>query len=182
MNRSELITLLQIERGLRIAACYIADSITVTRGDDYPAPHGTRIHKPGQDYPKIYHYKIPPGMAVEADDMVALPVRDGELVIGRVASIYTDIPDGVDLSQNRYNLRYIMDVIRPDLHDMAVAEENAAMSQVRQAEVRRKLKDFQQSAGIDLDTIKLPSLAALAPVTATETPDVPDTDYPEASD
>jgi hypothetical protein len=179
MNRSELITLLQIERGMRIATCYITDSITVTREDiEMQALHGKRMFKPGTDYPKPYHYKIPPGLHVEEGDMVALPVRDREIVIGRVHAIHTDIPDGVDLSQNRYNLRYIMDVIRPDLHDMAVAEENAAMTQVRQAEVRRKLTEFQQSAGIDLDTIKLPSLAAPTPETA-DASDLIDTETPD---
>jgi len=161
MNRSELITLLQIERGLRIASCYICDSATVTY-EDVPRGeyHGARTFNPAANYPKLYHYKVPATMRLGVDDLVVLPVRDGELVIGRVHKIHTDLPDGVDLSKNRYNLRYIMGVIDPHLHDMAVAEERAAETQMQKVEVRQKLAEYQRTAGIDLDAIKLPSLSA----------------------
>ena len=161
MNRSELITLLQIERGLRIASCYICDSTTVTYED---VPRGEyRTFNPDANYPKLYHYKVPAQMVLGVDDLVVLPVKDRELVIGRVHKIESDIPDGVDLSKNRYNLRYILGVIDPTLHDTAVAEEKAAETQMQKIEVRQKLADYQKVAGIDLDQIRLPSLAKDTP-------------------
>ncbi len=166
MNRSELITLLQIERGLRIASCCILAS-EQTRSDGTPTSTGERLHHRtftlNGEYPKLYSYKVPAKMQLGVDDLVVLPVRDGELVIGRVHKIHTDLPDGVDLSKNRYNLRYILGVIDPTLHDMAVAEEKAAETQMQKVEVRQKLVDYQKVAGIDLDQIRLPSLAKDAP-------------------
>lgn len=161
MNRAELITLLQIERGLQIATCYITDSITVTREDlENQTLHGRRVFQPGKDYPKPYHYKVPPGLNVVEGDMVVLPVRESELVLGRVHALHSGVPDGLDLSGLRYSLRWIMDVVRTDLHDLAEAEQAAVAKQLQHAEVKQRLADFQKSAGIDLDTINMPMLAA----------------------
>jgi hypothetical protein len=154
MNRSELITLLQIERGLRIATCRILNGRAV-REDGTDA---YRTFTPDSTYGKPYHYKIPVGLTVIEGDLVVLPVRDGELVLGVVSEITAGIPDGLDLSGKAYPLRYIMDAVHPTFHDIAVAEEKVVEKQLQRAEVDQKLAAFQRTAGIDLATIALPSL------------------------
>ena len=158
MNRAELITLLQIERGLKIAACHIVDSITVTREDHARQEmHGRRVFQPDANDPKLHHYKVPPTLNVDEGDLVVLPVKDTELVFGRIHKIHAGIPDGLDLSSMRYNLRWIIGTVDMRLHDTMMAEEHQIGKQLQRAEVNQKLADFQKSAGIDLGLIALPS-------------------------
>lgn len=159
MNRAELITLLQVSRGLRIAGCRVLNGhVQTEEGARRRTRSEHRTFTPDSEYGKTYYYKIPAGLHVEQGDVVVLPVRDNELVLGRIVEIHTSVPDDLDLSGLNYNLSYVLDVIRTGMYDIAVAEEHAAMTQIRDAEIHQKLIEFQKTSGLRLDAVELPSL------------------------
>lgn len=157
MNRNELLTLMQLAKGLRIASVTFLDrdvlthedvmNQTVTRDRTYkPAPVNVNA--------KVYHYKVLPGITLKVGDLAVAQARDSVALVS-VTEIHTSLPP---YSDPNMRLRYIIGKVDRDAAEAIVAEENTILQQIMGQEVKAKLATFTQTLGFDPATIAIPSL------------------------
>lgn len=159
MNRNEVITMLQLSRGLKIAECRILSSVDVSYEDIVNNKRNiTRTFQPdGEEYYKPYHYKVPPGLNLQVGDLVALPAQNG-LVFGRVRKLHDKNSTHLNLQDSRFLMRWVMAKIDPALHDAMVIEEADIARQLQAAQLQRHLRDLEKDLGYDLSNIQTPNL------------------------
>jgi hypothetical protein len=156
MNRIELLTLMQLAKGMRIASVTFLDREVLTY-DDVMSQTVTRdrTYKPKPDVnAKTYHYKVLPGIALKVGDLAVAQARDTVALVA-VTEIHTSLPPYADPNMR---LRYIIGKVDRDAAEAIVAEENAILAQIMGAEVKSKLATFSASLGFDPASIAIPSL------------------------
>jgi hypothetical protein len=155
MNRVELLTLMQLAKGLRIATVTFAERETVSHEDIARNTTRDRTYKPtGSVNAKTYHYKVLPGIELKPGDMAVAQARDSVTLV-HVVSLHTTLPPYADPN---LRLKYIMARIDQDAAKAMVDEENRLLDQIMGAEVKVKLASFTQTLGFDPATISIPSL------------------------
>lgn len=156
MNRIELLTLMQLAKGMRIASVTFLDRDVLHPEDIQEKIAGrARDYKPALDVnAKIYHYKVLPGITLKVGDLAVAQARDAVALV-RVTEIHTSLPPYADPNMR---LRYIIGRVDQDAAKTIVDEENAILAQIMGAEVKAKLATFTQTLGFDPATIAIPSL------------------------
>lgn len=156
MNRIELLTLMQLSKGLRIACVTFLDRVEVTREDlENQSVTRDRGFKPsGKANSKVYHYKVLPGLDLKPGDIAVAQAGD-TLALVKVESLHTSLPPYADPNMR---LRYLLGKADSTAADAMIAEENRILEEIMGHEVKAKLASFTSTLGFDPATIAIPSL------------------------
>lgn len=155
MNRNELLTLMQLAKGMKIASVTFLDREVLSMEDIEMQVGRARVRKPAPDVnAKVYHYKVLPGLDLKVGDMAVAQARDAVALV-QVAEMHTSLPP---YSDPNMRLRYIIGRVDLDAAKAIVDEENTILSQIMGAEVKAKLASFTQTLGFDPSSIAIPSL------------------------
>jgi hypothetical protein len=148
MNRNELITYIQMQRGMKMASVVYLDGrqefIAGTRQAN-EAPSG-----------KEYFYKVRPGADVAVGDLWAAQARDTFALV-RVVKVWNAPPAGVDLGSQQW--KYLVTKINTDASDALLAEEAHVFEQIARIEMQTKMAEISKALGFDVSQVEIPSLA-----------------------
>jgi len=155
MHRNEIITALQISRGMTIAYVQFYSSETtveqlrqnVTRRQG-PTPGG-----------KHYAYKVPPNMTLAEGDIVVAQTYD-HLSLGVVKNVTQNMPRDYDFTKA---LRYVVTKVDTTDAERLEREERSIADQFARAEIKSKLQEYERATGFSLASLSTPTLDALLP-------------------
>lgn len=147
MNRNELITYLQMEKGLKMASVVYLDA----RQESIAG----YLNAGEQPSGKEYLYKVRPGAEVAEGDLWAVQARNSYALVV-VTKVHTAPPAGVDLGAHRW--KYLVSRVETEAADDIMAEEAAVFEQIARIEIQSKMKEITQALGFDVSQVKIPSL------------------------
>lgn len=159
MNRSEVLSLLQISRGVKIAqVVFHAQSYhedeedTAGRARSRKLTQAQETNRAGP----LYAYKIPPGLTLFVGDRVLVHVHEREMAVATVRAIHDGLPPGLDL--DKITLKWIIDKIDFGWIEAMVDEEENALAQIQRAELNARLRALKNELGFDPALISMPRL------------------------
>ena len=149
MNRNELITYLQMQRGLKMVSVVYLDG-----RQENIAGERVRGEEPAR---REYFYKVPPGAEVAVDDIWAAQTRDTFALV-KVIKVWTAPPQGIDLGSTRW--KYLVSRVDTGLSRRVVEEEEAVFEQIAHIEMQTKMQEISKALGFDVSKVEIPSLQA----------------------
>lgn len=149
MNRSELITYIQMQRGMKMASVVYLDG----RQENIA---GKRVQgeEPSQ---REYFYKVRPGAEISVGDVWAAQTRDTFALV-RVTKVWSTPPSGVDLGAKYW--KYLVSRVDVEGAQALVEEEAAVFEQIARIEMQTKMDEISKALGFDVAKVEIPSLPA----------------------
>jgi hypothetical protein len=149
MNRNELITYIQMQRGMKMASVIYLDG----RQENIA---GERIkgEEPSQ---REYFYKVRPGAEIAVGDIWAAQARDTFALV-KVTKVWLTPPSGVDLGAKYW--KYLVSRVDVDGAQALIDEEAAVFEQLARIEMQTKMQEISQALGFDVSKVEIPSLPA----------------------
>jgi hypothetical protein len=148
MNRNELITYIQMDRGMKMASVKFLDA-----RQEFIA--GEIVE--GQEYGgREYLYKVRPGAEVSEGDLWAVQARNSYALVV-VTKVHITPPAGVDLGAHRW--KYLISRVETEAAENILAEEAAVFDQIARIEIKSKMQEITQALGFDVSQVEIPSLS-----------------------
>lgn len=147
MNRNELITYLQMQRGMKMVSVVYLDG-----RQESLAGERVRGEEPAR---REYFYKVPPGAEVTVDDIWAAQARDTFALV-RIVKVWSIPPAGVDLGLTRW--KYLVSRVDTGLAQRVVEEEEAVFEQIARIEMQTRMQEISKALGFDVSKVEIPSL------------------------
>jgi hypothetical protein len=147
MNRNELITYLQMQRGMKMASVVYLDG----RQERIA---GERVcgEEPAR---REYFYKVPPGAEVAVDDIWAAQANDTFALV-KVVKVWSAPPQGIDLGSKRW--KYLVSRVDIGLAQQVLNDEEAVFEQIARIEMQTKMQEISKALGFDVSKVEIPSL------------------------
>lgn len=145
MNRNELITYLQMQRGMKMASVVYLDARQERIAGEQPLPQ------------REYFYKVRPGLEIAVGDIWAAQARDTFALV-RVVKVWTAPPAGVDLGAKHW--KYLISRVDVEAAEALVAEEAHVFEQIARIEMQTKMAEISKALGFDVTQVEIPSLTA----------------------
>jgi len=148
MNRNELITYIQMDRGMKMASVVYLDGRQAAIGGD---------KAPGERYDsREYLYKVRPGAEIAVGDIWAAQVRDTFALV-QVVKVHTAPPVGIDLGAKHW--KFLVTRVDVEAAENLVAEEASVFEQIARIEMQSRMSEITQALGFDVSKVSIPSLA-----------------------
>ncbi len=149
MNRNELITYLQMQRGMKMASVVYLDG----RQEHIAG----EIIEGAQYKGREYFYKVPPRAQIAAGDLWAAQARDTFALV-KVVKVWSTPPVGVDLGAKHW--KYLVSKVDVEGAAALAAEEAHVFEQIARIEMETKMAEISKALGFDVTKVDIPSLAA----------------------
>jgi hypothetical protein len=149
MNRNELITYLQMQRGMKMVSVVYLDG----RQENIAGLRAAG-EVPSQ---REYFYKVPPGAEVAVDDIWSAQVRDTFALV-KIVKVWAAPPTGIDLGSKRW--KYLVSRVDTRLAQRVLDEEEAVFEQIARIEMQTKMQEISKALGFDVSMVEIPSLPA----------------------
>ena len=147
MNRNELITYIQMQRGMKMASVVYLD----VRQERIAGETVEGAAYAGREY----FYKVRPGADIDVNDLWVAQARDTFALV-RVVKVWTTPPAGVDLGSKQW--KYLVTKVDVDAAATLTAEEAHVFEQLARIEMQTKMAEISKVLGFDVSQVEIPSL------------------------